>query len=380
MPESPLSASPAADPASQRWQDLLPGTSRRGFLALGAGGAVAALLAACGSQSSGGAAAPATGGSGAALRHGGTLRVGSPPPPTAVDPVTAYDGTAVALIQLVAEYLVWLDEDFKLVPKLATAWTSDPAAKVWTFTLRKGVTFSDGTALDSAAVKATFDRLLDPANKSSALSAFDTVLAQGGVTAPDAATVVFTLKRPFSDFPYLVSAGNYNAVVLKQDYAGDFTKKAVGTGPFLLKSYDASTGAVLTRNPAYWDAPKPYLDGVDVTFFADDQADLVALQSGSIDTQFLSRADLTQPLASAGGDITVDQVKSTGVTVLTLRVDKAPFDRKEVRQAVAYALDRPAIKEGVGAGVGDLGNDHLFAPLFPPRPRTSSSAPRTRRR
>lgn len=362
MPENTSAAHP------QRWQDALPYLSRRGLLAAGAGGALTALLAACGSGTHAPAADPTTGNAGGPVRRGGTLRAGSPPPPTAVDPVTAYDGTSVALIQLVAEYLVWLDKDFKLVPKLATAWKSDAKATTWTFTLRKGVAFSDGTPLDSTAVKVTFDRLLDPKNKSSALSAFSTILEQGGVSAPDASTVVFTLKRPFSDFPYLVSAGNYNTVILKKDYAGNFTKKAIGTGPFLLNSYDVSRGAAFTRNPAYWGAPKPYLDGVDVTFYADDQADLVALQSGGIDAQLLSRANLVEPLASAGG-ITVDRVKGTGVTVLTLRVDKAPFDRKEVRQAVAFALDRPAVKEGVGAGLGDLGNDHLLAPAFPAAPQ-----------
>ncbi|MFC4030017.1 ABC transporter substrate-binding protein [Streptomyces polygonati] len=360
MPEN------AAHP--QRWQDALPHLSRRGLLAAGAGGALATLLAACGSGTHEPAGAPAAKDSGGPVRPGGTLRAGSPPPPTAVDPVTAYDGTSVALIQLVAEYLIWLDKDFKLVPKLATGWKSDARGAAWTFTLRKGVTFSDGTPLDSAAVKATFDRLLDPKNNSSALSVFSTILEPGGVSAPDAATVVFTLKRPFSDFPYLVSAGNYNAVILKKDYAGSFTKKAIGTGPFLLASYDVSRGATLTRNPAYWDAPKPYLDGVDVTFYADEQSDLVALQSGSIDAQLLSQATLVEPLASGGG-ITVDQVGGTGVTVLTLRVDKAPFDRKEVRQAVAFALDRPAVKASIGAGLGDLGNDHLLAPAFPAAPK-----------
>ncbi len=361
---------PDTDPGTypQRWQEALPHLSRRGLLAAGAGGALTALLAACsaGSASVGGAPAAKTGA--VRIRPGGTLRAGSPPPPTAVDPVTTYDGTGIALIQLVTEYLIWLDQDFNLVPKLATSWKSDAKAVTWTFTLRQGVKFSDGTLLDSAAVKASFDRLLAPANDSSALPAFAGILAQGGVSAPDASTVVFTLQRPFSDFPYLVSAGNYNAVILKQDYAGDFTKKAIGTGPFLLTSYNLSTGATFTRNPGYWDAPKPYLDGVDVTFYSDDQADLVALQSGDIDVQILSQADLVEPLASAGGDITVDRVKSTGVTVFTLRVDQAPFDRKEVRQAVAYALNRPAVKTGVGAGIGDLGNDHLFAPLFPAAP------------
>ncbi|QKZ17166.1 ABC transporter substrate-binding protein [Streptomyces chartreusis] len=353
-------STPDVDALPQSWQDVLPaGPSRRGFLTLSGGGALAALLAACAPSVD----ATATGSG----QRGGTLRVGTPPPPTAVDPVTAYDGTSIALYQLVAEYLIWLDEDFKLVPQLATKWTSDASGRKWTFTLREGVTFSDGTKLDADTVKATFDRLLDPKNKSAALSAFATVLEAGGVSTQGDSTVVFTLERPFSDFPYLVSAGNYNAVVLKSDYAGDFAKRGIGTGPFTFESYNVSTGASFARNPKYWDTPKPYLDGVEVRFYADDQADLVALQSGDIDAQFLSRPALVEPLGSSDG-IAVDKVQSTGVIVLTLRVDQAPFDRKEVRQAVAYGLDRPAIRQAIGSGLGDLGNDHLFAPLFPAAP------------
>ncbi|MFE4993467.1 ABC transporter substrate-binding protein [Streptomyces mirabilis] len=361
---------PASDDGAlpQHWQDLLPaGPSRRGFLTLAGGGALATLLAACAPSATDDTSAGATPSASGPAKRGGTLRVGTPPPPTAVDPVTAYDGTAIALYQLVAEYLVWLDKDFKLVPRLATKWTSDATGRKWTFTLRGGVTFSDGTKLDAATVKASFDRLLDPKNKSAALSAFDTVLKAGGVSTQGDSTVVFTLERAFSDFPYLVSAGNYNTVILKRDYAGDFTKHGIGTGPFTLKSYDVSTGATFVRNPKYWDSPKPYLDGVDVKFYADDQADLVALQSGDIDAQFLSRPALVEPLGNSGG-IAVDKVRGTGVTVLTLRVDKAPFDRKEVRQAVAHALDRPAVRQAAGSGLGDLGNDHLFAPLFPAAP------------
>jgi peptide/nickel transport system substrate-binding protein len=225
MPESVLTA------------PLRTGLSRRRLL-VGAGGlGLAALLAACGGDSDsddGTATGPA--------KKGGTLRAGSTAPPTAVDPVTMYDGTAIALVQLVADYLIWLDEHNQLVPRLAEKWAATDGNTKWTFTLRKGVVFSDGTPLDATAVKATFDRLLDPTKNSAALSAFGTVLGQGGVTVQDPSTVAFTLKRAFSDFPYLVSAGNYNAVILKADYAGDFTKNAIGTGPFLLKSYSPSTG------------------------------------------------------------------------------------------------------------------------------------------
>jgi len=332
--------------------------SRRQLLA-GAGGlGLVALLAACGvdDEESPAADGPA--------EQGGTLRAGTPTPPTAVEPVTMYDGSSIALVQLIADYLIWLDSDFTLVPRLAQKWTGTNQNKTWEFALREGVVFSDGTPLDATAVKASFDRLLDPASKSAALSAFDGVLSPGGVAVKDPKTVVFTLDRAFSDFPYLVSAGNYNAVILKADYAGDFTKNAIGTGPFTLKSYNASTGASLVRNPKYWESGKPYLDGVEVRFYQDSQAEQLALQSGELDTLFITEPSVVQ----AVGDIALDEVGGTGMTALTLRVDRAPFDKKEVRQAVAYALDRPAVNQAVNDGIGELGNDHLYAPLFASAP------------
>ena len=345
---------------------LLPDlpTSRRRLLAAGAGGGLAALLAACGADPG---RPPGAAGGSSQPRRGGTVRIGAPPPATAVDPVTMYDGTAIGLVQLVGEYLIWLDRDLRLVPRLATERHSDAAGRTWTFRLRPGVAFSDGTVLDAGTVKSTFDRLLDPGNRSAALPTFAGILAPGGVRAPDPRTVVFSLQRPFSDFPYLVSAGNYNAVILKKDYAGSFTRSPIGTGPFRMTAYDPSTGATFTRNPQYWDTGKPYLDEVRVRFYADDQADLIALQSGDIDAQLLSRAALALAVDGVAG-IRTDRVRSTGFTALTMRVDRAPFDRKEVRQAVAYALDRAALQQGVGSGIGDLGNDHLFAPLFPAAP------------
>ncbi len=342
--------------------------TRRGLLAGTGAGGLAALLAACGGSTSGAGTTASSSSSAAGGKRGGAVTLSAPPPPTSLDPVTMYDGTAIALVQLVADYLIWLDSDFRLQPRLATAWSSSDGGRTWSFTIRQGVVFSDGTPLDAATVKASFDRLLDPANKSSALSAFKTVLKAGGISLSGADTVVFHLERPFSDFPYLVSAGNYNALILKPDYqVGTFAQKAIGTGPFLLNSYDTGTGASLTRNPKYWDSGKPYLDGVKVTFYKDRQADLLALQSGAVDGQILSEAGPVGPVAGSNS-IAVDKVSSTGLTAFTLRVDKPPFTKKEARQAVAYALDRPGVLTSVYDGVGVLGNDHLFAPSFSSAP------------
>src|SRR5262245_25280142 len=118
-----------------------PPFSRRQLLA-GAGGlGLAALLAACGVADN---ESPHTDGP---AKKGGTLRAGTTAPPTAVEPVTMYDGSSIALVQLVADYLIWLDDDYRLVPRLAEKWTADDGNKRWTFALREGVTFSDGTPL-----------------------------------------------------------------------------------------------------------------------------------------------------------------------------------------------------------------------------------------
>jgi peptide/nickel transport system substrate-binding protein len=101
------------------------------------------------------------------------LRVGAIAPPTAVDPVTGFDTTAIALFQQVNEYLLWLEPDLTLSPQLATSWEAHAGGARWVVTVRDGVTFSDGTPLDAATVVSSFRRILDPATGSGALAAFN---------------------------------------------------------------------------------------------------------------------------------------------------------------------------------------------------------------
>lgn len=299
--------------------------------------------------------------------EGGVLAVGALAPSTEVDPVTGFDGTSIAIFQLVNEYLIWLEPDFTLRPQLAESWAPEQDGQRWVVTLRQGVTFSDGTPFDAAAVVASFDRLLDPESGSAALSAWATVLEAGGVSAVDDTTVAFDLVRPYGDFPYLISAGVYNAVILKPGYSGDWAANAIGTGPFLLDSYSATEGATLSRNAGYWEPERPFLDGIEVKFYQDHQAQVLALQSGEVDTQVVSQIALLTPIQN-DDTFTIDEIGGTGVTVFTLRVDTPPFDKPEVRQAIATALDRNAINATLYGGINVLGNDHLLAPAFPAAP------------
>ena len=319
------------------------------------------LVAACGGSSSG-ATASASASASVAPKAGGTLRVTMVPPTGALDPVVMYDAGAIATVQQVCEYLAWAENDLTLRPVLAESWTPDSEAKTWTFKLRQNVTFNNGQPFGADDVVATFKRLCDPKSGSSALSNFEGILSSSGITKVDDSTVQFSLDRAFVDFPYLVSSSNYNCVVLPKNYT-DFEKHSVGTGPFTLESYTLKQRATLKKNPTYWQQGLPYLDGAVITY-ADEQAQSLALQSGAQDLQLSTPFQGSQQLF-ADPKIKVVSTPSTQMREVQMRVDKAPFDNKGVRQAIAYCLDRTAILQGLFNGKGLLGNDNVFCSLYP---------------
>ncbi len=319
------------------------------------------LLAACGGSTA--ASSSPSAAASVAPKAGGTLRVAMVPPTAGLDPVVMYDAGAIATVQQVCEYLIWVENDLSLRPVLAESWSPDASAKTWTFKLRQNVTFSNGQPFTADDVVATFKRLTDPKSGSAALSNFQGILSSAGVRKVDASTVEFGLDRAFVDFPYLVSSTNYDAVILPSNYAGDFQKNPVGTGPFVMTSFTAQQNAKFKKNPTYWQKGLPYLDGLAFTY-ANDQAQTLDLQSGSQDLQLSTPYQGSQALLSDPA-IKIASTPSTQMREVQMRVDKAPFDKKEFRQAIAYSLDRPALLKGLFAGKGTLGNDNVFSPLYP---------------
>nr|WP_321894664.1 ABC transporter substrate-binding protein [Paraburkholderia heleia] len=299
-----------------------------------------------------------------------TIRVAHLMPASAVDPLTVTDAGALCLLNQTGEFLANDDAQGHLQPALALSWQANAKADVWTFKLRPNVKFHDGQPFGAKDVVATFDRLADPATGSAALSVLKGVLSKGGTKAVDDHTVEFHLDAPNGNFAYYVSSDNYNAVMLPANYAGNYEKSFIGTGPFKLDKFEARRGVSFVRNPDYW-GDKSLPARVEFAFYADEQAQLLALQG--------HQADVMGTFTVQGGlgilnnpDFKVLGVRSSAHRQIHMRNDSPTFRDKRVRQALALALDRDVLVRGLFKGRAVVGNDSPFAPIFP---STASDVP-----
>ncbi len=340
--------------------------SRRDFLRRGSVIGISvpvlgAVVAACGSSST----SPSSSPSSAAAKSGATIRVGIIVPTAAINPVTVADQGGLDMLAQTGEYLCLSTQTLALTPVLATSWTANSAADVWTFKIRQGVKFHDGTPLTADDVVYTYQLQTDPSNDSNALSAFGGVLDPSGVQKVDDYTVAFHLEAPNGNFPYLTSSDNYNMIIIPKGYnPANWQSSFIGTGPFVLKSYTAKVGASFTRNEDYW-GPKALPAATEFTFYTDQTPEILALSSGTIDVVGQFAVSGGEQLLAAGAPYNIIKLRSSAHRELSMRCDQAPFTDSRVRQAIALTLDRPAIVQALFKGFADVGNDSPFAPVFP---------------
>jgi peptide/nickel transport system substrate-binding protein len=338
--------------------------SRRGFIVKGATAglafsAVAGIISACGSSSTpsgAGSTASAMGKAGAAIKAGVIAPTHVP------NPLLVEDLGGIAMLNQVGEALVFYDNDNQPRPWLATSWQPNADATVWTFKLRPGVKFNDGSPMTADDVVYSYQAQCDPKNSGTALSYFAGLLVPSGVVKVDDQTVAFHLEEAYGAFPAAVSSSNFNAIVVPK--GTDFAKWSstfAGTGPFKMQSFDQTTGASFTKNPDYWGKVLPA--SLDITFYAEEQPMVAALQAGSLDT--ISQFTISNSPQLLTGNYNVQTVKGTANRQLSMRCDIPPFNNKYARQAVALTLDRPAIIAALFQGRAEIGNDNSFAPAFP---------------
>jgi peptide/nickel transport system substrate-binding protein len=326
------------------------------FLGLLAGGAETAF------------AAPAR----MARRTAGTLRVGGVIPDGSLEPPLLQSLGALAISHIPGEQLVFADRRSVLQPRLATAWKPSKGAKSWTFTIRQGVKFHDGTPLTVDDVVATFNRLLT--KDSQALSSFGGVLSAGGVHKVNNRQVRFDLDAPNGFFPYLTCQMTYQAVILPKSYQmpadlskpGEWTSKMNGTGPHMLKQNRGAAGLSFVVNPNYWGG-KSSIDAIEYQIL-EDQARVTALQSGQVDLAHQISYQGAQQLASKH----VIPQQTANHRYLNMNVKKKPFNDPRVRQAIALALNRPDIAQGLWGKYAQIGND---SPMWPGYTFTDKTVP-----
>jgi peptide/nickel transport system substrate-binding protein len=315
------------------------------------------ILAACGSSST-----PSSSGTAAKGKAGATIKAGIGVPAAAINPITIADQGGLEMIGQVGEWLTFCDQQNNYHPWLATSWSANSDASVWTFKIRQGVKFNDGTPMTVDDVVYSFKTQCNPKSSANALSVFGGTLTPDGVVKVDDNTVAFHLQQADGAFVDAVSENNYNMIIVPNgfDY-GDYQKQFPGTGRFKMTSYTTNVGATFARNPHYWGTPALPAK-TEFTFYAADPAVSAALEAGAIDC--IDQFTLATGPQLLNGGFHVIALKASSHRELSMRNDIHPFTNKYVRQALAYTLDRPAIVAALFKGYAEVGNDNPFAPVF----------------
>ena len=333
-----------------------------------------AVLAACGSDSDSSSESTEGGGEGTETTTGGatetstptgtvggTIRVASQKPAGPLDPVAMQDLGTYGIIAQCFEFLCTLG-DTDIAPGLAESWEPNEDGSVWTFNLRQGVKWQDGTDFTAADVAATMDRLVEYGN-----SGLKGVIEAGAVDTSDPTKAVFTLVSPNGNFPYLVSVYNAQAVITPVAFTVGTTLDQApnGTGPFkfVVDAWDPATGASFERNDAWWGG-QPALEGSVWSFFDDEGTMVTATAGGEVDAIVQFQVNGGDALFN-DANFNVLAMRAATHRQIWMRCDEGQFADKRVRQALALTIDRDQLIETLFRGQADIGNDHVIAPLYP---------------
>ncbi len=269
--------------------------------------------------------------------------------PAGLDPhiVTAFNSVQV-VSGTIYESLTTIDKDLRTVPGLAESWQISPDNLTYTFRLRGGVAFHDGKPAEAADVVASLKRVMSSAIASPLASRLASV---ADATAPDARTVVVTLKEPTA--PLLTALASIAIVPRGFEADKDGLQRApMGTGPFKFKEWQPNGFIALEKNAGYWDKAKPRVDGVKFNIVPESATRQVGLTSGQY--QILPNIDAATALQLRGRpNVRLVDTLELAYTLIGMNVSKPPFDNPKVREALNYALNRPEIVQAAlfGAGV-----------------------------
>ena len=284
------------------------------------------------------------------------LVVGQIAEPKSLDPATVTAVNDFRILMNVYDGLVrYKSGTLEVEPALASSWDINTEGTVYTFSLRNGIKFHDGSALDAEAVKFNFDRMLDenhpyhdtgPFPLSFFFSAID------GVEVVDSLTVRFTLNAPYA--PFLSNLAYPTGLIASPTAiksGKDFGRNPVGTGAFMFDNWKANEAVIVNRNDNYWDG-KAGSETIVFRPITDGNTRVAEMLSGGID--LMVEVPPVSLSKFTGSDFSIVEQAGPHVWFLILNAKEGPFANKLVRQAANYAINKKAIVEDVLEGTAAI--------------------------
>jgi peptide/nickel transport system substrate-binding protein len=294
--------------------------------------------------------------------QGGTLRIAHPLEPFTLDSRVDPKLEGIVVVAQVQEGLLSKNlATGEFTPGLAESWDVSEDGRVYTFHLREGVQFHDGTDFTSEDVLFTFEFLTGEREGSIYVSQYSPQIAS--IEAPDPRTFIARLHEPWEDFESLL-VHHWATKILSKDAVeavgenyGSKSVGAVGTGPFKFESWDADGTMTLVRNENYWHESLPYLDAITYHRVPDGPVRIINVRSGDVDIAFQPPLDQLAEVARASRDINAACAPGNPLVVIHFNTRTEPFSDVRLRQAVAYGLDREVLVDAVYGDYADVAVD-----------------------
>jgi peptide/nickel transport system substrate-binding protein len=317
------------------------------------------VLAACGSG--GGSGGTSGGGTSSGPVHGGNLTFAAVQDAQSMNNTTVFDNNSIWIFEQIFQPLYTVTNNGKGVePWLATSYKMSPDKKTYTFTLRKGVKFSNGKPMTSADVKFSIDQ-----NRKATQGWAYLDSAISSVDDPNPDTVVIHLKFPWA--PLLADLSIFANGIVPNNYDGkteaQFYQKPIGTGPFKWDYWHKGQALKLVKNPYYWQKGKPYLNSITWTDVPNDNTRENQLKGGQAQIDQFPAWSTVSSLQSTSG-VDMHLFNSTQTNYLAFNEQRKPFQDVHVRRAISLAINRNALVKAVLFGNGKPANS-LFPPQVP---------------
>lgn len=309
----------------------------------------AALFAGCANNSApadqdGGAEQPV------ATKEGNSITVAVNANFVTLDPHNATDTLSISGYRTMYQGLLGFDQDMQVVPVLAESYNVSDDAKEYTFTLKENIRFHDGTVFDADAVKANFDRVLDPDKNVRMARSFSSIES---VEVVDAKTVKLTLSQPYSALLNKVAMLMMISPQALEQHGDNIGQNPVGTGPFKYKEWVQGDRMTIEKYDEYWEEGLPKVDSITFKPVPENGSRVAMLKTGEADFVYPMPTEQVEQTDGQNG-IVVEKTPSTIARYITMNTMMKPFDDVRVRQAINYAIDKEAYIKVVKSGFAEV--------------------------